>query len=75
MELKEFITSSPRGTAKRMASYLGVSPSYLSQIASNESLRTPQLCVKIEIFTEGKVPRQHSRSDWASIWPELVDAA
>lgn len=75
MDLKTYISTSPRGTAKRIAAELEISPSYLSQIAANESLRSPHLCVKIEAVTDGAVRRQDMRSDWPSIWPELVNAA
>lgn len=71
MELKTFIQTSPRGTAKRLADRIGISASYLSQIATKESLRTPEMCVQIEGFTLGMVPRQHLRTNWREIWPEL----
>jgi len=71
MELKPFIQTSRRGTAKRLADGLGISPSYLSQIAAKENLRTPELCVKIETLTLGAVPRQHLRTNWREVWPEL----
>lgn len=73
MDLKTYIQTSKRGTAKRLAENLDMSPSYLSQIAGAESLRTPELCVKIEMLTMGKVPRQHLRSNWREVWPELDD--
>lgn len=71
MELKTFIQTSKRGTAKRLAAALGISASYLSQLSTNENLRTPELCVQIERMTLGAVPRQHLRSNWQGIWPEL----
>lgn len=73
MDLTTFIRTSRRGTAKRLAGELGISKSYLSQIAAKESLRRPELCVQIERITLGNVPRQHLRSDWRSIWPELSE--
>lgn len=71
MELKTFIQTSKRGTAKRLADQLGISASYLSQIASSENLRTPEMCVQIERLTLGAVPRQHLRTNWREVWPEL----
>lgn len=71
MDLKTFIRTSRRGTAKRLAEQLGISKSYLSQVAAKESLRTADMCVKIERLTLGNVPRQHLRTNWADIWPEL----
>lgn len=73
MDLKTFITTSQRGTAKRLAAALGFSASYLSQLAVTEALRKPELCVQIERLTLGMVPRQHLRSNWRDIWPELPD--
>lgn len=71
MELKTFIHTSKRGTAKRLAEQMGMSASYLSQVAANENLRTPEMCVQIERITLGMVPRQHLRTNWREIWPEL----
>lgn len=73
MELKTFIQTSKRGTAKRLAAELGFSASYLSQVAAKENLRTPEMCVKIERLTLGQVPRQHLLSNWREVWPELSD--
>lgn len=39
MDLKTYLTKSPRGTAASLAKSLAISPSYLSQIASGWSLR------------------------------------
>ncbi|KWE77250.1 XRE family transcriptional regulator [Burkholderia ubonensis] len=73
MNLKEFISTSERGTAKRLAAFLGVSPSYLSQMASGESAISEKRCVQIESFTAGKLSRRVLRpDDWHLIWPELA---
>ncbi|MCL4664465.1 YdaS family helix-turn-helix protein [Burkholderia multivorans] len=73
MNLKEFISSSERGTAKKLAAFLGVSPSYLSQMASGESAISERRCVLIERFTGGKLTRRDLRpDDWHLIWPELA---
>lgn len=74
MNLKEFISTSERGTAKRLAAFLGVSPSYLSQMASGESSISERRCVLIERFSSGKLSRRDLRpDDWQDIWPELAE--
>ncbi|MBU9236218.1 helix-turn-helix domain-containing protein [Burkholderia multivorans] len=73
MNLKEFISTSERGTAKRLAEFLGVSASYLSQMASGESPISEKRCVQIEAFSGGKCSRRDLRlDDWHLIWPELA---
>lgn len=75
MDLKTFINTSPRGTAASLAKAIGVSPSYLSQMASGQSPISPERCVAIERWTEGVVSRRDLRpDDWARIWPELADS-
>jgi DNA-binding transcriptional regulator YdaS (Cro superfamily) len=71
MDLKTFIQTSKRGTAKRLSEQMGISASYLSQVASSENLRTPEMCVQIERLTLGAVPRQHLRTNWMDVWPEI----
>jgi DNA-binding transcriptional regulator YdaS (Cro superfamily) len=73
MDLKTYI-SSERGRAAALAIRLGVSPSYLSQMANGQSPISPERCVDIWRETDGVVTRQHLRpSDWQRIWPELID--
>lgn len=74
MDLKTYISISPRGTAAALAKAIGVSPSYLSQMASGLSPISPERCVDIERGTGGKVARSALRpDDWRRIWPELSD--
>lgn len=73
MNLKNYLQSSPRGEATRLAAELNVSLSYLSQMASGTAPMSPARCVEIEQKTNGAVPRQDSKpNDWKDIWPELV---
>lgn len=72
MDLKTYI-SSERGRAAALAARLGVSPSYLSQMANGQSPISPERCVEIWRETGGVVTRQHLRpDDWQRIWPELA---
>lgn len=72
MDLKNYIDSLEWGGAKHLADKLGVSKSFLSQMASGASSISPKRCVEIELATYGKVSRKDLRpSDWHKIWPEL----
>lgn len=74
MDLKEFISTSERGTSKKLAAFLGVSPSYLSQMVSGKSPISEKRCVLIEQFTAEKSARRDLRPhDWMLIWPELAE--
>lgn len=76
MDLKKYIDSLERGEAKKLASALKVSSSYLSQMASGRCSISPLRCVEIEKATKGKVSRKDLRpKDYLKIWPELGLAA
>lgn len=76
MNLKTYIQQGGRGTAARLAAELGVSPSYLSQMAKGTTAVSPERCVLIEQRTVGVVGRRDLRpKDWHRIWPELVSVA
>ena len=71
MDLKTYI-SSERGRGASLAAELGISPSYLSQMASGKAPISPERCVEIEQKTRGIVTRKHQKpDDWQRIWPEL----
>jgi DNA-binding transcriptional regulator YdaS (Cro superfamily) len=75
MDLKTYI-SSERGRAVALAADLGVSASYLSQMANGLAPISPERCVEIWRATGGTVTRQDLRpADWQRIWPELVPTA
>ena len=72
MNLKTFI-SAERGRATKLARHLGVSTSYLSQMASQNSPISPERSLAIELFSEGLVPRRETLPErWQNIWPELT---
>lgn len=72
MDLLTYINSR-RGNAKALAERLGVSLSYLSQMASKKVPISPARCVEIEQITESAVTRRELRPvDWWLNWPELV---
>ncbi|WP_175786511.1 transcriptional regulator [Burkholderia anthina] len=76
MNLKDYISTSERGTAAKLAAHLGVSASYLSQMASGLCPISEKRCVQIEQFTHGGVTRRDLRpDDWREIWPELVGSS
>jgi len=73
MDLKTFIATGKRGTAKELAKRLGVSPSYLSQMASGKAPISPEMAVRIEFETGRTVTRKDTFADrWLLIWPELA---
>ena len=75
MDLKNYIDSLERGKAKELAASLGISSSYLSQMASGKTAISPSRCVEIEMATGGCVSRKDLRPyDWLKIWPELKAA-
>ena len=71
MNLKTYIAAE-RGRAVTLASKLGVSPSYLSQMANGQSPISPERAVDIWRETDGAVTREELRDDWARIWPDLA---
>lgn len=74
MNLKQYIQTLPKGGAAILAESIGISPSYLSQMASGATNISPENAVKIETTTNGLVTRQELRpSDWEAIWPELTN--
>ena len=73
MDLQAYLNQQERGTATQLASELGVSISYLSQMASGIAAISPTRCVQIEKATHGQVHRRDLRpNDWIHIWPELT---
>lgn len=74
MNLKTYIDSE-RGRAGALAARLGVSPSYLSQLASGKSPISPKMAVKIWRESDFVVTRQEMFPDtWVEIWPDLAVA-
>jgi DNA-binding transcriptional regulator YdaS (Cro superfamily) len=71
--LREYLDGLPRGGMAIFAKEIGVSPVYLSQLASGQDGRepSPELCVVIENKSECRVTRRTLRADWKKIWPEL----
>jgi DNA-binding transcriptional regulator YdaS (Cro superfamily) len=71
MNLKNYIDQE-RGRATSLAQEIGVSLSYLSQMASGKAPISPEKAVLIEQKTNGLVTRKKMFvNDWQKIWPEL----
>ncbi len=64
------ITVSERRT---LASRCDIEEQYLYQILTGRRTASPELCVKLERESFGRVMRWHLRSDWREIWPELAE--
>lgn len=74
MNLKTYIKAS-RGRASELAAALGVSRSYLSQMANGTVPISAARSVEIEQATKREVTRQDLHPDsWEGIWPELRTA-
>lgn len=74
MDLKTYLSTLERGGATLLSEKLGVSISFLSQMASGAAAISPARCVSIEQATVGAVTRQELRpDDWNLIWPELAE--
>ena len=75
MNLKQYIQEE-RGNATSLAQKLGVSLSYLSQMASGAAPTSSARAGDIFTFTDGKVTRQELRpDDFWRIWPDLAHLA
>lgn len=73
MDLKQYI-SEKRGRATDLANFLGVSLSYLSQMASGKAPIPTDKAVQIEVATNKAVTRKDThKDDWEKHWPELKD--
>ena len=73
MHLSDYLGSQERGRAKQLAEAMGVSKSYLSQMATGKVAVSPARCIEIEIATNKLVTRADMRpDDWQKIWPEFV---
>lgn len=75
MQLKEYLSKLERGEKSRLAEEMGISLSYLLQLASTAAPISPTRAVEIEKLTNGAVTRKDMfPNDWEKIWPELADA-
>ena len=75
MKLKTYLSQLERGGAARLAKALGISRSFLSQMASGYAPVSPARCIQIEVLTKGAVTRCDLRDDWMDIWPEMRGVA
>lgn len=74
MDLKTYLQSGEKGSAKKLAEALGVSASYMSQMKNGDAPISPRRAVDIERATAGVVTRRDLLPDkWERIWPELAE--
>jgi DNA-binding transcriptional regulator YdaS (Cro superfamily) len=71
MDLKTY-NSKERGRATALATKLGVSVSYLSQMAAGTAPISAARAMEIEKATDGLVTRQELYEDWQRVWPDLL---
>lgn len=75
MELNEYLRGQ-RGRGVTLAGKLEISRSYLSQMASKRVPISPRMAVRIELASDSVVTRRDLfPTDWAEIWPELLEGA
>ena len=73
MKLKKYLSTLERGGATRFAKSVGISKSYLSQLAAGAAI-SPARAVQFEKESDYKVTRKDLRpKDWHKIWPDLVE--
>ncbi|HHQ4306224.1 TPA: transcriptional regulator [Serratia fonticola] len=73
MQLKDYMSTLKRGEITKLAERIGISKSYLSQMASGTSPVPPARAPAIEEATLGAVTRADLRpKDWFRIWPEYT---
>ena len=67
MDLKSYLSTSERGTAKKLAAAMGISTSYLSQMVAGDAVISIQRCIAFEDLTSGAVRCEDLRTDvdWA----------
>lgn len=71
MQLNDFLKAGGPKIRKELEQHLGISKSYLSQLATGRAAISPSRCIVIEAFTNGEVSRSDLRpGDWAEIWPD-----
>jgi DNA-binding transcriptional regulator YdaS (Cro superfamily) len=63
MTLSKYFENKPRGAKLAMATKLGVSKTWMSQIISGRKLASPELSGAIERYTKGQVKRATLRPD------------
>jgi DNA-binding transcriptional regulator YdaS (Cro superfamily) len=74
VDLKSYF-GTEKGTAKKLAELLGVSKSYMSQMASGDAPISPERAVQIEQATGCAVTRiDLFPENWERIWPELRES-
>ena len=72
MTLQEYIYVK-RGNATRLAAFLEITLTYLSQMASGKRAISTERAVLIESFTKKVVSREEMFPDsWQDKWPELA---
>ncbi|AXD71526.1 helix-turn-helix domain-containing protein [Salmonella enterica subsp. diarizonae serovar 16:z10:e,n,x,z15] len=71
MRLKDYISSMDRGELCSMALKMGITSSFLSQMASGYTRIPASRALSIEIITNGKVTRKEMLPDsWRKFWLE-----
>lgn len=74
MNLKEYLTNSPRGEAARIARAINDSKSNVSLWKDGKKSIPASKCKAIVAATNGQVTLKELKpKDWQKFWPELVE--
>ena len=74
MNLRQYVKTHP-GSGAWLSVQLGISQSYLSQMASGLRPVPVEMCAQLEALTGHCVRRWDMRPEsWHRIWPELINA-
>jgi DNA-binding transcriptional regulator YdaS (Cro superfamily) len=69
MQLQSFIASLDRGGVSKLAAQVGITVSFLSQMASGYTRIPPSRALAIEVATNGLVTRREMLpDDWQRFW-------
>jgi DNA-binding transcriptional regulator YdaS (Cro superfamily) len=63
MKLKKYFEDEPRGAKQEMATYLGITATWMSLLISGKKKPSPELAKQIEKATQGLVKRKELRPD------------
>lgn len=74
--LKKYMAGLTPNQKKAFAESCGTTINYLRKVMSTGAVIGPEICVQIEIQSQGAVSRKSlNPNNWEKIWPELKDSS
>ncbi|MFM0022160.1 transcriptional regulator [Paraburkholderia azotifigens] len=71
-KLIAYLNSLTKDQRTEFAARCGTSEGYMRKARSTNQRFRCELCVRIEMVSDGAVTRPDLRDDWADVWPELA---